>query len=388
MSKKADASGQPLTRRQLRELEAAKEAAKASQNSGTGAPVPAAPPIFSTPPTEQPATAPRPAQLPTPQPSSSGPTRISAAERIANGAGPSSEQARRAPASAVVPSNLRFAPDVFSAQNGLTTDTNVTRRSIHTAAKPVTATGAPEVPEVVPPTQTSAIRRIDETGEMSTVTASGQKVDGDVSTQNVARKSIWAQRTDETGVGQPASAEIPILTTPGPISDLGAEFSESERAEAAEQDTAMMMAIAADLASKEEQQTASFENQSTAAPVATPLGVLPVAPEVEENLPAWSAITATDSDLPTDALPGTGQILADAGITPISGDPALADAITDEEEPVLELDHSYTWLHYLIIVAIAAVLGMVVWQVGLNPATKKQEEPSPQSMAYSVTQML
>ncbi|XBH20480.1 hypothetical protein V5R04_09500 [Jonesiaceae bacterium BS-20] len=450
-------SEQPLTRKQMREL----AAAQASQQdtppptvaTAPSLPVPTppapaaqppfAPPVRSTQPratgphtpsvTSQPqAAAPQPravapqsrpavSQAPAqqnPAPTrSAGPPRVSAATRIANGAGPTSEQARRAPASAVVPANLQFAPDVFSAQSGATqADASVTRRSIHqTPAAPLRtrqgsqpfapgAQGAPSgqtanVPDVVPPSQTSAIRRIDETGEMSTITATGMAVPEAEVAATVTRKSIWVQRSKEkaqdgaTGTDSVAIPVLPALEVEPPaIVDL----SVAERAEVAEQDTAMMMAIAAEIPPKDDDLAPvadSSEAETTVlSPVAGPVWAAQPAVTPAEDLPDWSDITSLDSELPTDSLPAGAPVVLDPALVPVAGEMtgefAPVDAITDDAEPIVELDHSYTWLHYLILIAIAVVLGMVVWKVGLDPKNEKPQEPEPQSLQYSVSQTM
>lgn len=435
-------SEQPLTRKQLRELAAAQASQQDTPPPTVATPpslpvptppapaaqTPFAPPVRSTQPRatgpQAPAVVPQPqAAAPQPRPAApqapaptrgAGPTRVSAATRIANGAGPTSEQARRAPASAVVPANLQFAPDVFSAQSGATqADASVTRRSIHqTPAAPLRtrqgsqpfAPGTPSgqtanVPDVVPPSQTSAIRRIDETGEMSTITATGMAVPEAEVAATVTRKSIWAQRSKEKAQDGAAGADsvaIPVLPAlevePPAIVDL----SVAERAEVAEQDTAMMMAIAAEIPPKEVDFAPvadSSEAETTVlSPVADPVWAAQPAITPAEDLPDWSDITSLDSELPTDSLPAGTPVVLDPALVPVAGEMtgefAPVDAITDDAEPIVELDHSYTWLHYLILIAIAVVLGMVVWKVGLDPKNEKPQEPEPQSLQYSVSQTL
>lgn len=348
--KKSGGTEQPLTRRQLRELEDSRRAQQ----------TPDAPPASISP--AAPAAT-----------GGSGPNRVSAASLHENGAGPTSEQARRAPASAALPSNLRFAPDVFSAQNGGgVTDSRITRRSIHQVNQGAAQSQNSAVPEVVPPSQTSAIRRIDETGALSTITAAGEAISEKDAANAITRKSIWADRGQASTTGQtPSVASSPAA----PVTPIATEISESERADAAALDTATMMALAdVDIPDTPEQDGVQESDHR-------------VEPE-ELALPQWSAITAPDSDMSTDALPSTRQQSGDSSITPVSLDLGQVDAITDQEEPVVEIDHSYTWLHYLILIAIAAVLGMVVWKIGLDPSSDKPVDQEPQTMRYSVSQTL
>lgn len=414
MSKKnSGGTEQPLTRRQLRELEDARQAKQSadsppvSSSPGNSEPAPATSrkaarrpgPATATPDPTTPSTADLagntparrttksdhgPAESDPAAPSSgvgsisaAGPNRVSAATLRANGTGPTSEQARRAPASAALPTNLRFAPDVFSPQSrGGAGDSRITRRSIHQVKQDAAADQTPAVPAVVPPSQTSAIRRIDETGEISTITASGQTIsEKDVAT-TITRKSIWADRDVESSSGEAPTASPSAVA---PVTPIAPEISESERLAAAALDTATMMALV------------DVENPVTPVPDATPaLEPEPVlgSDPAELALPNWSAITALDSDMSTDALPSSGHAFDDSSITPVSLDLGQVDAITDQEEPVVEIDHSYTWLHYLILIAIAAVLGMVVWKIALNPSNDEPTNQETQTMRYSVSQML
>lgn len=397
MSKKnSGGAEQPLTRRQLRELEDARQAKQSADappvSSSPVAPGPAsapAKPVPATPKPTRPAPTPAAKSPDAPQPAESdtgatspisrgaGPNRVSAASLRASGAGPTSEQARRAPASAALPANLRFAPDVFSAQNGGgVSDSRITRRSIHQVNQNSAATQTPAVPEVVPPSQTSAIRRIDETGEMSTITAAGQAISEEDVATTITRKSIWADRDGDSSTGETPSVSSSPAT---PVTPIATEISETERSAAAALDTATMMALA--------------DVEIPTSPVSdAPTEAEPEVDEVPESeelaLPNWSAITAPDSDMSTDTLPSSGQFSVDSSITPVSLDLDQVDAIADQEEPVVELDHSYTWLHYLILIAIAAVLGMVVWKIALDPTNDKPADQEPQTMRYSVSHML
>lgn len=156
-------------------------------------------------------------------------------------------------------------------------------------------------------------------------------------------------------------------------------------------------------------------------------------PTAPFQMPDWDAITSVDSSLPQDPTRGgvsitqlTGEIepvqaSINAGLpTPVGGGfsealgqmgnqtptsdqsfppvglapspevvtPAhggltsrLEEDLGDDEE--FELDHSYTWLHYLILVAVAFVLGVVIWMVGINPDRHDAPEQEPAASAQS-----
>lgn len=145
------------------------------------------------------------------------------------------------------------------------------------------------------------------------------------------------------------------------------------------------------------------------------------APEVAPAAPAWDAITSVNSSLPQDpTLRGvsidavmTGQQpVVDAEIPSFApmasvgqqqqGFPAFGaqqqdhrsqqsqsalhgdeSDLEDDFEEEFELDHSYTWLHYMILVAVAFVLGMIIWKVGLDSASSTPPE-EPEEAAHSI----
>jgi len=50
-----------------------------------------------------------------------------------------------------------------------------------------------------------------------------------------------------------------------------------------------------------------------------------------------------------------------------TSDPALREERDDDEdEDYDDSDHKYTWLHYVILVALAFVLGLILWKVALE----------------------
>lgn len=72
---------------------------------------------------------------------------------------------------------------------------------------------------------------------------------------------------------------------------------------------------------------------------------------------------------------------APAAFPPVSGEkranpfglPGVGVDDDDDEDDTYELDHSYTWLQYLILVAVALVLGMIIWQVGLSGSDSAEQ---------------
>lgn len=160
-----------------------------------------------------------------------------------------------------------------------------------------------------------------------------------------------------------------------------------------------------------------FETPQFGAPSANQQALI----EPHSVAPAWDAITSRNSSLPQDPTRGgvsiesvmTGQQQVVDSTRPVSGfsstsdfesEPAPASfapqagsqeaapsinafqdsgptLTTQEDEEEFELDHSYTWLHYLILVAVAFVLGMIIWKVGLDSAAASTQDDQPADAA-------
>ena len=84
-----------------------------------------------------------------------------------------------------------------------------------------------------------------------------------------------------------------------------------------------------------------------------------------QNAAAQNAVSQPES---SGIFPG----LAGALGRPLPGQQEESAGLThvDDDDEDFEVDHSYTWLHYIILVAVALVLGMIIWKVGIDPSTK------------------
>jgi hypothetical protein len=73
---------------------------------------------------------------------------------------------------------------------------------------------------------------------------------------------------------------------------------------------------------------------------------------------------------------GAAPVAASAGFAPTGGAVPLGgatsayaedvDGYDDEDDEIEAPRHAYTWLHYLILVAVAFVLGLLIWQLMLQ----------------------
>ncbi len=115
-----------------------------------------------------------------------------------------------------------------------------------------------------------------------------------------------------------------------------------------------------------------------------------------------AAMAAVSQELPVSFAPGSGGTGAQGQQNPFGAAPFgeqpdqqpsgfgdFAGLQVDEtveaedlDEEDAELDHSYTWLHYMILVAVAFVLGMVIWKVALD---SEPADPGAETEAASVS---
>ncbi len=150
------------------------------------------------------------------------------------------------------------------------------------------------------------------------------------------------------------------------------------------------------------QQPASEPVRSLGASGTAPFGGLNTPPALRGSIvdEPTAAMAAVSQELPQSFAPSSGESgnqgqQSPFGASPFGGqqsDQPIAgvgdltapqkhdDEDLDEEE--IELDHSYTWLHYMILVAVAFVLGMVIWKVALD---SEPANPGSETEATSVS---
>lgn len=114
------------------------------------------------------------------------------------------------------------------------------------------------------------------------------------------------------------------------------------------------------------------------APAFPPLGGGP-----QNTAPAFPPVGGQQADgSPWPSVqPGSGPQAA----RPFGGAPVGLDDDDDDDDEEFQLDHSYTWLQYIILVAVALVLGMIIWQVGLKTPGAN---PEPQGEASAITWLI
>lgn len=433
----------PLTRRQLREL----AAQAAGQNPAPAGEVPAqAPP--SAPPTA--AAAAPPAARPAARPASAA-----APPAARPAAASASVQPPAPPASrpAAQPMRARSVPTPITSTDGFTPVSPApaaqaplaNRRTAVPGLVPDGAAGTPAraqapVPSrrslreqtashrvvIVPPSQSSAIRTVDETGQLSKIQDLGAgRLDTNARPEAARPAStrpgavnpgpVAGQQPQRTPAKFGVQQAPQRVTAPGSASQPGQQQPGGAPQAAPQAWTARPTTAVGDRA-----QTFSPQGLGVSAPVApavrpvdpsqsAPLlreqaardqaardraareqaartagglsaGWQPPAPAVEETPGEFRQRITAPGFEPVPALqrPAVGEVapeLAGAlpqweAITTPAPAPARSAAVDDEDDDDDfdddEPDHKYTWLHYLILVAVAFVLGLIIWKVGLE----------------------
>lgn len=427
--------GAPLTRRQLREL-AAQAAGQTPAPAGEAPPQapPAAPPAAAAPtPAVRPAVTPaaRPGGTPASAPPSappavrpaappmrarSVPTPVTPAEGFIPVSPASGSQAPLASRRTTVPGLVPDGPAGAPAQAPVPS-----RRSLReqTASHRVV---------IVPPSQSSAIRTVDETGQLSKILDLGAgRPDANARAESARpeppRPGAMApaavqrpQRTPAKAAAQQAPQRVSAPGSAGQPGQPGQQQPGGARQGAPQSWSARPPTTVVG----DRPQTFSSQGLGGSAPVApavrpvdpsqsAPLlreqaardqaardraareqasrtaGGLsgawqPSAPAVEEAPGEFrQRITAPGFEpVPALQIPAAGQVAPELGgalpqweaITTPAPAPTRSAAVDDEDDDDDfdddEPDHKYTWLHYLILVAVAFVLGLIIWKVGLE----------------------
>ncbi|MBI9114436.1 hypothetical protein [Sanguibacter suaedae] len=399
-------NGVPLTRRQIREQEAARAAAAARESAPQVAPPAQASrpqqPVAQQPPARSPqpqrgqqAPAARSAQRPTQQDTDA---QQRAWRQAAPGAQPPARQA--APAAPQGPSTSRVGqgrapvePERTSAAQSLS------RRALREQVPQ-------SRPMVVAPEQSTAIRTVDETGELSAIRAMDRRP-GDTGQSAPVRGGAQAPVRDHarSAPTRPAArpperqpvVRQPVVRQPAQQPHQPQQSQQTQwpgagagAAGAVQPDRAPSGLLGADqprrpwppvepggsrtpIRGVEAVQAPAeplFEQRVSAPPVEPEPHADPEpladADELFPTLPRWDAITSTGSDEPPTARPSTRSSVRALDEDDRLDEDDLDEDDFDDDDLDDEPDHKYTWLHYLILVAVAFVLGLIIWKVGLE----------------------
>ncbi|SDD66616.1 hypothetical protein SAMN05216410_3673 [Sanguibacter gelidistatuariae] len=292
---------------------------------------------------------------------------------------------------------------------------------------------------IVPPTQTSGIRTIDETGALSAIRdlgssrppmsarpAPAQPVAIKPATPQPGLRPALAEPQRPSLQRPPAQQSAPGHTWPAPAAhppvirdQIGQTFAPqgpgglrvTNALSANAADAAQAAPLLREQAAREQAARDQAVRDQAVREQAARLGGAPPAwkpaPASDTVWPAQEpvrAATTTEGDAPmfrqrvtapgfepVPALQGSsaglvGTLPAWDSITtpPPAAERLEADGDEDEDDDLDddEPDHKYTWLHYLILVAVAFVLGLIIWKVGLE--NRGVASPADSAASYGI----
>lgn len=353
----------PLTRREIREREQAAAAARL----GTDAPSTAAPQ----------APAPRPASAPSQAPGSYG-----AAPGGYSGGYRADHRPAPAPAPAPAPSS-QGAPS---------------RRSLRDQAQPTSPGYPTSAPVVRPPSSSGGMRGLDETGRLTPIQRTSEQAaarsarPAPASSPSDPARAVPGWRTQGSGA---ASAPAPAPATVPPPGRQGAAPGQALRSSAAAPTATPAPSSAPGTGAPARRSpfesprsapspfgdTGSGSTGPGAGAPASASAAPAVAPGVGQSSPAPSLPWASPvADRPTSVAPasvppgGSGE-QSRAAASPFDAlvgaeQPVRARAAApeedDEDDDWEEPEASYTWLHYIVLVVVAFVLGLLLWKLLLD----------------------
>lgn len=277
------------------------------------------------------------------------------------------------------------------------------RRSMRDVSAPTPADGhSTQAPVVRPPSMTGGMRGVDETGRLTPIQETAERVairpaqTPPPGMTPPVRQSMRAPSTAPspfaTSTRPPAPEQAPQnAPTPFPPAQPSSPFppareSVASRTPAPETPRAAATPAPAPAALPWEQ--------------STPSGLAQQSPEPTRAALPWETQAPAPSQQPAPASPFPGAPSAgsqgpdEASPFPLAGSarqsPAARGADDDEDDAVDERPpgHAYTWLHYLILIAVAFVLGLLIWKLLLGEGPSIAEPVAPvgiEALASSLT---
>ncbi|MBE7699974.1 hypothetical protein H9623_06590 [Oerskovia sp. Sa1BUA8] len=263
------------------------------------------------------------------------------------------------------------------------------RRSMRDVSAPTPSEGySNQAPVVRPPSMTGGMRGVDETGRLTPIQETAERVplrpaqSPPPGTTPPVRQSMRAPSTAPSPFGaapRPASPEPAPQSAPAPFPPAQpSPFPPAQSAPARESVSSRTPAPDTPRAA------------ATPAPAPAPLpweqGTAPSslaqqAPESARPALPWETQPPAATPAAAQASPFPGAV--EDSPFPVAGatrpGPASRTADDDEDDAYDERPpgHAYTWLHYLILIAVAFVLGLLIWRLLLGDSASVAEALAP-----------
>lgn len=272
------------------------------------------------------------------------------------------------------------------------------RRSMRDVSAPTPTDGySAQAPVVRPPSMTGGMRGVDETGRLTPIQETAERV------------AIRPAQSPPPGMNPPvrqsmrapSTAPSPFATPTRPAAPEQAPQSAPSPFPSAQQSSPFPPAQATPARESVASRTPAPDTPraaATPAPAPAPLPWEQSAPSGLAQQPAeparaalpWetqSPVTPAQPASPASPFPGAssdgGQGTDEDSPFPAAAgarqSPTARGAEGDEDDEVDERPpgHAYTWLHYLILIAVAFVLGLLIWQLLLGKGASVAEPFAP-----------
>jgi hypothetical protein len=273
------------------------------------------------------------------------------------------------------------------------------RRSMRDVSAPTPGGGySSQAPIVRPPSMTGGMRGVDETGRLTPIQETAEHVpvrpaqSPPPGMAPPVRQSMRAPSTAPSPFGstsrpvahEPASQNAPSPfppaqpATPFPPAQGGAPAS---RAQAPESPRAAAAPAPAPLPWEQSAPASGHAPQAseaarpslpweTPAPAAAQASPFPGATEAAEQTSPFPGATGSSDPAEDSPFPAAAAAARKGSSGRRAGDQDEGEV--DERPP----GHAYTWLHYLILVAVAFVLGLLIWQLLLGEGGNAEQAAS------------
>jgi len=279
------------------------------------------------------------------------------------------------------------------------------RRSMREPVGPTTGDGfASPAPVVRPPSMTGGMRGVDQTGRLTPIQETVEHVAirpnqgppagmtppvrQSMRAPSAAPSPFEAAASRPMPAPQSAPAVPPAAPVPSPFppSQAAAPARESVSSRIQPSETPRAAATPAPA-----QPTLPWQQATApAAPAPAPAPIQAPAAEAAPALP-WETVTAGSAAPPPspfgaptvhEAQDGSPFPSAGGARPAAAGRRATDDELDEDERPP---GHAYTWLHYLILIAVAFVLGLLIWQMLLKGSSAEAAAATPGEIVASAT---
>ncbi|MFF3063079.1 hypothetical protein ACFVQ3_00855 [Oerskovia sp. NPDC057915] len=264
------------------------------------------------------------------------------------------------------------------------------RRSMRDVSAPTPSDAhSAQAPVVRPPSMTGGMRGVDETGRLTPIQETAERV----AIRPAQSPPPGMTPPVRQSMRAPSTAPSPFATQPRPAAPEPAPQSAPSPFPPAQQSSPFPPAresVASRTPAPETPRAAATPAPAPASlpwEQSAPSGLAQQAPEPARAALPWETQAPAQPQAPASPFPGASSAASpgpdESSPFPVAGgtrqSPAARGADDDEDDEVHERPpgHAYTWLHYLILIAVAFVLGLLIWKLLLGEGPSIAEPAAP-----------